>query len=309
MTTDNNVKYGNIFASALYSELKGFISDTDTDLMINEDGTVWIQNKEGEINCVKKGFDNSKIMPLAGLLASHYGLTINGKHPFLDCSIPFDGSRVHIQIPPSTEAPTLSLRFHRKVFRSLDTLCKNGLMSEEEKQRLITYVKQKKNIIINGETGSGKTTLLSALINEIDPKERVVCIEDTKEITTTLPNITHSYTHDKEIFSDIEAVQSALRQNPHRIIYGEVRDGRATLELIKAWNTGHRGGMCTIHANTHKNDYIGGVKTRLKSLCGEVSQSSQEEAINEVLEVVVQIEIVNGVRKIVNIQNVKEDKS
>lgn len=211
-----------------------------------------------------------------------------------------------MQIPPSVDAPILALRFHKKVFRDINELAKNGMCTEEEKNKLISYVKQKKNIIINGETGSGKTTLLSALLNEVPPSERIVCIEDTKEITTRHPNITHSYTYDKNIFSDVEALRSALRENPNRIVYGEVRDGAATLEFIKALNTGHKGGMCTIHANVHKNDYVKGVITRLKSLCGEVSSSPQDEAIDEALEVIVGIEVISGKRKITYIKDLKE---
>lgn len=300
----NTLHYGDDLAYSIYNEIKKFVSDKDTDLMINEDGKVWVQNENGVIE--ERGvFNTSKIKVFGGLLASHYDLLLNGTHPFLDCQLPYDFSRVHIQIPPSTLSPTLSIRFHKVSFRDLNALREGGMITKEQQDKLIRFVKEKKNIIINGETGSGKTTLLSALINEIDKSERVVCIEDTREITTTLPNITHSFTFDKNVFSDVDAVRGALRQNPHRIIYGEVRDGRATLELIKAWNTGHKGGLCTIHANTHKGDSVGGVRTRLISLCNEVSSSPQIEAINEVLEVVVQLEMKNGERKVVNITNVK----
>lgn len=302
----NDIRFGNSYAESLYKELKSLAKESDTDLMINEDGKVYIQNKNGEMVLIKEDFDNNKILPFAALLASHYDLTINGKHPLLDVSIPFDGSRVHIQIPPSTDRPILSLRFHKKAFRDINELTKSGMCTEKQRDVLISYVKMKKNIIINGETGSGKTTLLSALLNEVPSTERIVCIEDTKEITTIHPNITHSYTYDKTIFSDIDAVRSALRENPNRIVYGEVRDGGATLEFLKALNTGHKGGMCTIHANVHKNDYIKGVRTRLKSLCGEVSSSPQDETIDEALEVIIGIEVINGKRQITYIKDLKE---
>lgn len=301
----DNLLYGDRYAFSLFGELKALVNEDDTDLMINDDHKVWVQNGSGEIRCIKDDFDNNKILPFGSLLATHYDIALNGGHPFLDCQIPYDNSRVHINIPPSSSLPTLAIRFHKENFRDLETLHKWGMFSEKQMWIMQQYIREKKNIIINGETGSGKSTLLSALLNEIPKDERVITIEDTKELTCNLPNITHLYTSNREVYDDLQAVRDTLRMNPHRIIYGEVRDGRATLELIKAWNTGHKGGLCTIHANTRAGDYIGGVRTRLLSLTNEVSSSPQNEAINEVLEVVIQIEVKNGIRRVVNIENVK----
>lgn len=300
-----NKVLGNELYLSLYKEIRGLSREGDTDLMINEDGSVWCTSTDGKCEKRAEDFPCEKIKTLGSLLASYYNNALNTQKPFFDCDVPLDHARLHINIPPSSDRPTLSLRFPSQNYRDLDNLEKNGMITEEQKKTLIRYVLEKKNIIINGETGSGKTTLLSALINKIPPSERIVTIEDTKEISCSLPNITRLYTINRVVYDDMQAVRDSLRMNPSRIIYGEVRDGRATLELIKAWNTGHKGGMCTIHANVRESDYIGGVRTRLLSLTNEVSSSPQTEAIDEVLEVIVQIEIKNGKRRVVSIENVK----
>lgn len=293
-----NLEYSDDLSNKIYSKIKQHLTETDIDLEINEDGITWIQSTDGAWRNIGQIAKPNEIKTLGAILATNNEVKLNFEHPILDAYVPYDGARIHIEIPPVSSAPTLSLRIHREKFRDLDMLQNAKMFTKTQRAFLVSAVKNKRNIIISGETGSGKTTLLNALANEISPEERILTIEDTKELNIRLPNKTSKFTVN---ISGEQIIKSALRANPTRIIYGEVRDG-AALDLIKAWNSAHKGGLATIHANS-----CDAVRTRLISLCGEVSQMNQEIAIDEALDIIVQIEIRDGIRKIIEIKDVKKN--
>ena len=284
----------------LYDLIKSKIDiEKTTDVEINEDNDTYVQDIYSEWRNIGKTLSYNDIKFLSQILASTVGRTINEKTPYLDCEIPTDGARINITIPPLTKNPTLSLRFHHIAFRNLETLVEKQMLTKEEALELSYFVKTKKNIIVAGGTNSGKSTLLNALCNCIPEKERIIIIEDTREIyLDNIKNTTYLTAPNEE--ASVKCVEISLRKNPDRIIYGEVR-GAEALSLIEAWNTGHQGGIATIHTNSAE-----AVFTRLRDLCGHKSAMDQSASIKEAVDIIVYIGFENGRRKVLQILDTKK---
>jgi pilus assembly protein CpaF len=181
------------------------------------------------------------------------GDDISQEKPLLDARLP-DGSRVAAVFPPCAVGGTiLAIRkFHGKRYTA-DELVRTGSLTPDVLGRLSLAVERRQNILISGGTGTGKTTLLNALSRFIDPEERIVLIEDTAEIQLEAKNLVRLEARREQ--PSIQPVtirdllKTTLRLRPDRIILGEVRDG-AAFDLLQALNTGHSGGLSTIHANS-----------------------------------------------------------
>lgn len=245
--------------------------------------------------CVGKTISARNIESLGLLLAAMNDTQLNTENTILECDLPTDGSRITIIIPPTVKSASLYLRVPHRLFLDLDRQEESGLFTHEQRLQLEKIVRDKKNIIISGETGSGKTTLLSSLLTLVDESEHLVFIEDTREIMTD-HELTTAMLVSKKTPGDA-CVKATLREDPDRIIYGEVRDG-AALFLLRSWNTGHTGGMATIHANSAEDVY-----SRLADMCLERAQAVPELTIRIAMQVVIQIGFVNGKRKIVDIKD------
>lgn len=218
-----------------------------TDVYINPDNRTFITLSDMSAKEIQTVVPPNNIYRLGALLSFLSSSSFSSEHPFVSSSLKINSknARVEILIPPSVKAPSLSLRFHTLFCPNLTTLRKGGMLNAETEDLLKSFIRNKKNIIISGETGSGKTTLLNALLNEIDPTERVVIIEDgINEIRCNLPN-TVNIIAIEDVFTSTDAIHSALRMNPDRIIYGEIRSYESACETLKAWRTGH--GLSLIH--------------------------------------------------------------
>ena len=276
------------------------VNPLTSDMVINPDGRVFIYENYKSPYCVKCPITEKSLERIAYMLASISGKSLNAQSPYLSAIIPKYNYRVEILIPPAVKKISMSIRIPQSNLVSLDNLYNKQMFSKETMELLKTLVKQKKNIIISGETGSGKTTLLSALINEIDNSERLIIIEEeTKEINTNNENVVSIITN-KNSFTGQEAVRSSLRMNPDRIIYGETRDGASCLEMLKAWRTGHNGGLATIHSTNAK-----GTKGRIEDLLLEVCPFKMDSLINDSLDVVIQVGFENDKRIIKEILELK----
>ncbi|NLL36159.1 MAG: Flp pilus assembly complex ATPase component TadA, partial [Fretibacterium sp.] len=145
-------------------------------------------------------------------------------------------------------------------------------------------IETRKNILIAGGTGSGKTTFVNAILDalaQIRKDDRVLLLEDTVELQCTMQNVFAMRTDPKSNTTMQKLVKASLRLRPDRIIVGEVRGGEA-LDLLKSWNTGHPGGICTVHANSARSALI-----RMEQLISEVSKTPMKDLIGEALDVVV----------------------
>jgi len=182
-------------------------------------------------------------------------------------------------------APTFTIRRRASRLIPLDDYVKAKVMSEAQASVLRSAIASRMNIVISGGTGSGKTTLANAVIAEIvaeAPDDRLVILEDTAEIRCPAENAVCLHTSDTVDMARL--LKSTMRLRPDRIIVGEVRDG-AALTLLKAWNTGHPGGVTTIHSNTAMS-----ALRRLEQLTAEVSQQPMQEVIGEAVDLIVSIE-------------------
>jgi type IV secretion system protein VirB11 len=182
----------------------------------------------------------------------------------------------------------------------IDDYVRAGTMTLRQATVLRSAVASRMNIVISGGTGSGKTTLANAVIAEIVslvPDDRLVILEDTAEIHCAAGNAVALHTSDSVDMARL--LKSTMRLRPDRIIVGEVRDG-AALTLLKAWNTGHPGGVATIHANSA----ISALR-RFEQLTAEVSQQPMREVIGEAVDLVISIERVGASRRVRDIMEVR----
>ncbi len=191
----------------------------------------------------------SRAETIMSVLASITNKYIHHKIPFLECQIPKYGHRFTGVIPPAVPFPAFCIRKHSPHIYTLNDLVEQGVLQSSSRDTLINWIKRKFNLLIAGGTGSGKTTLANALlyeINQIFPDTRVLIIEDVPELKF---DCTRSLgLNIGEFFSMYDALRTSLRFKPDRIVMGEVR-GAEAYTLLKAWNTGHPGGLATIHAN------------------------------------------------------------
>jgi len=191
----------------------------------------------------------TKAETIMSVLASITGKFIHNRSPYLECQIPKYGHRFTGVINPVSRFPAFCIRKHVARIFTLDDLVTQGVLESTSKETICSWIRRKFNILIAGGTGSGKTTLANAILQEIItqfPATRMLIIEDVPELKFD-SKYSVGFTI-SEFFSMYEALRTTLRFRPDRIIMGEVR-GMEAYTLLKAWNTGHPGGVATIHAN------------------------------------------------------------
>ncbi|WP_293723899.1 P-type conjugative transfer ATPase TrbB [uncultured Cetobacterium sp.] len=276
--------------------VKYFSDDNVIEIMLNDDGKLWIDTFDGTKD-TGVIIDNEKALNVAYLLASHIGAEINQDCPHLGGELPGTGFRFQIEIPPIVSNVSFNIR--KKAIRvfSLNDYLKNEVMTIRQKNIIEEAVKDRKNILVVGGTSSGKTTLCNAILKEIAKyKNRVVLIEDVQELQCETENKVRMKTCKNTSIRDL--IKITMRKTPERIIVGEIRDG-AALDLLKAWNSGHPGGISTIHAD----DCLGGLE-KLEQYIQEVSANPQSKLIARAVDLVVVIAKVEGQRKITQIVTV-----
>ena len=219
------------------------------EVMLNPDGRLWIDRLgEGlaDTGDMMSSADGERIIRL---VAHHVGTEIHSTSPRVSAELPETGERFEGLIPPVVAAPSFAIRKPAVAVFTLADYVRAGIMSEGQANILRAAVATRQNILVAGGTSTGKTTLTNALLAEIaKTSDRVVLIEDTRELQCTSPNLVALRTKDGvATLSDL--VRSALRLRPDRIPIGEVR-GAEALDLLKAWGTGHPGGVGTIHAGS-----------------------------------------------------------
>jgi len=281
--------------------LLSVLNDSQTvELMLNADGKVWVEKLGKAMECVG-ALRPAQAQAIIETIAGYHGKEVTRSNPILEGEFPLDGSRFAGQIPPVVPFPTFAIRKKAVSIFTLEQYVENGIMTEQQKETLMSAVLQHRNILVIGGTGSGKTTLVNAIINQMvinDPSERVFIIEDTGEIQCAANN--HVQYHTTIDVSMTQLLKTTLRMRPDRILVGEVR-GEEALDLLDAWNTGHEGGAATLHANNANAGL-----DRLKSLVTRNSSapSDIEPLIGEVVHIVVHIARTSDGRRIQEILRV-----
>ena len=212
------------------------LDDSVTEIMVNGQQT-YIE-RQGKIERVELDFlDLEEVSDLARRLANRAGRELNTEIPLCDALLS-DGSRIHCVLPPVSEVPTLTVRRMPRHTLRLDDYLAMGSMSSSLWEDISEMIAHRRNMIIAGGAGAGKTSLLRLLATAIDASERLVTIEDVREL-----NLPHEHTVRLEAFRQYSVNQlviNALRMRPDRIIVGEVR-GPEALDLIEAMASGHPG--------------------------------------------------------------------
>lgn len=233
----------------LGSVVSEYLEDPDTvEIVLNPDGQLWVEQL-GKPMIQAGVMAASQAEQILATIASIQKTEINRNRPIIECELPYDGSRFEGLLPPVVSAPTFAIRRRASRVFSLDEYVTAEIMSAGHADAIRRAVDDKQNILVVGGTGTGKTTLTNAIIRHMSehwPDQRLVLIEDTNELQCESPNaVTLRATIDTDM---VTLLRATLRLRPDRILVGEVR-GPEALVLIDSWNTGHPGGVATVHAN------------------------------------------------------------
>ncbi|MFN3945276.1 MAG: P-type conjugative transfer ATPase TrbB [Allosphingosinicella sp.] len=267
--------------TALGSAIAGFLDDPAVvEVMLNPDGRLWLDRLSGgleDTGCRLSAADGERIVRL---VAHHVGAEVHPGSPRVSAELPDSGERFEGLLPPVVAAPSFAIRKPAVALFTLGHYVDAGIMSGSHADVLRRAVHDRHNIVVAGGTSTGKTTLVNALLAEVAlTGDRVVLIEDTRELQCAAPNLVSLRTKDgAATLTDL--VRSALRLRPDRIPIGEVRGGEA-LDLIKAWGTGHPGGVGTLHAGSAL-----GALRRLEQLVQEAVVTVPRALIAETIDLI-----------------------
>ena len=253
-----------------------------TDILVNADGRVWLEAHGRGLFEAGFSVPASQVESLIGTVAATLGTVADADHPIIEGELLIERIRFEGVMPPVVPRPCIAMRKPAQVLYTLDDYMRDGVITEGQAEIFRGAIDRRENIVIGGGTGSGKTTFGGALINEMvarsDPNERYVIIEDTLEIRCRAQNVVQLHTAEAADLTRL--VRATMRLRPDRIIIGEVR-GAEALGLLKAWATGHPGGVTTVHANSAP-----AVLTRLSSLVQEAGVPPQPELIAETIKLI-----------------------
>lgn len=217
--------------------------------MLNQDGRLWVDRLGEGLSDTSEMLSASDGERIIRLVAHHVGVEIHARSPRVSAELPDTGERFEGLLPPVVAAPTFAIRKPAVAVFTLEDYADAAIMSRLQAAVLRKAVADRANILVAGGTGTGKTTLTNALLAEVaKTTDRVVLIEGTRELQCAAPNMVAMRTKDG-VASLSDLVRSSLRLRPDRIPIGEVR-GAEALDLLKAWGTGHPGGIGTIHAGS-----------------------------------------------------------
>ncbi len=248
--TEAIIRGSRMLRTALGPAIAGYLEDPQVvEVMLNPDGRLWIDRLSDGLQATEDHLSDIDGERIVRLVAHHVGAEVHPGSPRVSAELPETGERFEGLLPPIVAAPTFAIRKPAIAVFTLKDYVTSGIMSSTQAETLTEAVAERRNILVAGGTSTGKTTLTNALLAEVArTDDRVVLIEDTRELQCTAPNLVALRTKDN-VASLSDLVRSSLRLRPDRIPIGEVR-GSEALDLLKAWGTGHPGGIGTIHAGT-----------------------------------------------------------
>ncbi len=250
------------------------------EVMVNPDGSLRLDRLgEGRVE-TGLSLAPAEAERIIRLVASHVRVEAHANNPIVSAELP-SGERFEGLLPPVALAPCFAIRKPAAKIYTLTDYVTDRIMMPIQADALKKAVRDRHNILVAGGTSSGKTTLANALLAEMAGlDERVILIEDTRELQCAAPDCVALRTR-RGIVSMADLVRSTLRLRPDRIIVGEVR-GPEALDMLKAWNTGHPGGIATVHANSARSALY-----RIEQLCQEAVVTVPRRLIAEAIDLVV----------------------
>lgn len=289
-------RFHQMLQTAFGPNMMRYFDDPDViEIMLNPDGKIFIETLHNGKVLTPIQISSIQSESIIKLVASFKNQISDKNSPIVSSEIPFNGARFQGWLPPIVENPCFSIRKRALKIFSLQDYLNQGILKPEHYNALKKSVLNRKNILVVGGTGSGKTTFSNALLAELqNTQDRILVLEDLPELQVNASDVVNLITSDNVTMRDL--VKGSLRMRPDRIIIGEVRDGCA-LDLLKSWNTGHPGGICTLHANSAQS-----APSRLEDLIQEVVANAPINLIVEAIDLIVFIERVPKLgRKIENI--------
>lgn len=298
----------NKYSKELFYDLRGlgileyFLEDDlINEIMINSYNQIYIE-KEGNIFKSHISFRSEKELDrIIQKIVSDAGREVNISNPIVDANL-YDGSRVNIVLPPiSNHSPIITIRKFSKHKLSVKDLIDSGSLTEELAVFLEKLVKAKYNIIIGGGTSSGKTTFLNVLSNFIEDDERIITIEDSRELQIqNKKNLIslqtrNSNSSNKGKITIKDLIRNSLRMRPDRIIVGEVRSDE-TVDMLQAMSTGHDGSLSTAHANSAR-DMISRLETMVLRSGEKIPIDAVRRMINSSIEILIHLDRVDSKRR------------
>lgn len=270
------------------------------EVMLNPDSRIWVERLGEEMQLVGT-LPPEKAESAMGTIAACLQTTVTRENPILEGELPLDGSRFEGLIPPVVARASFAIRKKASQVFTLEQYVEAGSMTQEQYERICKAVSARENILVVGGTSSGKTTLSNAIIHkmaEVTPDLRLVIIEDTGEIQCSAENAV--IMRATATVSMLHLLRATLRFRPDRILVGEVR-GAEALSLLKMWNTGHPGGLSTLHANTARAGL-----TRLEQLVSEATTAPLQQLIGEAVDLVIHIAKTAQGRKVTGLLEVHD---
>ena len=274
------------------------------EVMVNPDGALRLDRLGAGRSDTGERLDAAQVERIIRLVASHARTEVHGSAPVVSAELPphgdgLAGERFEGLLPPVAPGPCFAIRKPAARIYTLADYVSDGIMTAEVARALSLAVVERRNLLVAGGTSSGKTTLANALLAELGPRdERVILIEDTRELQCAAPDTVALRTR-PGVVTTADLVRSTLRLRPDRIIVGEVRGGEA-LDMLKAWNTGHPGGIATVHANSARSSLY-----RLEQLVQEAVVTVPRRLIAEAIDLIVFIEGRGTGRRVAGIECVE----
>ena len=250
------------------------------EVMLNPDGRLWVDRLSEGLADTGETLSAADGERIVRLVAHHVGAEVHAGSPRVSAELPGTGERFEGLLPPVVAAPVFAIRKPAVAVFTLEDYVAAGIMPDTAATALREAIASRANILVAGGTSTGKTTLTNALLAEVaKSSDRVVLIEDTRELQCLTPNLVALRTKDG-VASLSDLVRSSLRLRPDRIPIGEVR-GAEALDLLKAWGTGHPGGIGTIHAGSAL-----GALRRLEQLIQEAVVTVPRAMIAETIDLI-----------------------
>lgn len=279
--------------------LKALREPSTIEVMVNADGKIWQEQLGSSMRCIGS-LSPAKSEAVIKTVSGYHNKEATRLKPVIEGELPIKTASPSLprfagSLPPVVPDPVFAIRIGAATVFSLADYVAKDIMTEDQSLLIQAAINARRNILVTGGTGSGKTTLLNAIIKHMvinDPVERIVIIEDTNEIQCSAENFVQFHT---SLDADMTLLlKTTLRMRPDRILVGEVR-GAEALDLLMAWNTGHEGGVATLHANNARAGL-----TRLATLIS-MNQSAPrliEPLIGEAVHIIVHIAKTSQGRKV-----------
>jgi pilus assembly protein CpaF len=292
-----------------FGPIQPLLDDPDvTEVMVNGPGEIFYE-RAGVLYASSARFrDQQHIRRVADRIVAPLGRRLDESSPMVDARLP-DGSRVNVVLPPvAVGSPAMTIRKFQSDRFGIDDLIRIGSMTEQVAGFLRASVMAKVNVVISGGTGSGKTTLLNALSSFIPEQERLVTIEDPKELQLRQQHAVNLEARPPGVngvgeVTQRDLVKNALRMRPDRVIIGEVR-GSEAFDMLQAMNTGHEGSITTIHANTPR-DALARVENMVMMAGFDLPTRAIREQTSSALHLIVQTNrMVDGSRRVTHVTEV-----